>query len=418
LITSAIAATEGSLLYYNFRDIPPILIISSILSVIASNYVSLKLSKPFGEIEKMIKDFNANDKYCSTTAEKSTIEEFMNLRNFIIKSFRVQREKNRKEKEFAENARQVAHDIRSPIVALEVVAADLGDINERKSQVIKDVTKRVKEVADSLLAKYKEDHASSELISPLLESMVNECKLRVKKNLITISLQVDAPSRYVYADVQKIAFKRVISNLINNALEATSKGGKINIRMSESGSDVKIEVRDNGCGIPSDILPEIVKGGTSYGKEEGVGLGLSYAVNCIKSWGGDYNIHSKLGEGTIFEFTLPISGKRDVDSQLDLVFLDDIQAVTLAWEIRAEKVGREVATFNNAEAFTAFVKTCPHNINIYVDVDLGGNKKGQDVAKVLYELGYKNIYLTTGHDPSLFSDIDWIKGVIDKNPPF
>ncbi len=70
---------------------------------------------------------------------------------------------------------------------------------------------------------------------------------------------------------------------------------------------LQIEVKDNGCGISPDLLPKIMKGGISIGKQNGFGLGLSYANQRVKEWGGNLNIQSQLGIGTAVNINLPLS---------------------------------------------------------------------------------------------------------------
>ena len=53
---------------------------------------------------------------------------------------------------------------------------------------------------------------------------------------------------------------------------------------------------------------------------------------------------------------------------------------------------------------------------IYIDSELGNNVKGEDMARELKDKGYKNITITTGHEPDKFADLPWLK-VIGKEPP-
>lgn len=55
---------------------------------------------------------------------------------------------------------------------------------------------------------------------------------------------------------------------------------------------------------------------------------------------------------------------------------------------------------------------------IFVDSNLGNSIKGEDLSKIVFELGFKNIYLCTGYQASQFSDMPWIREVIGKEPYF
>jgi hypothetical protein len=49
---------------------------------------------------------------------------------------------------------------------------------------------------------------------------------------------------------------------------------------------------------------------------------------------------------------------------------------------------------------------------------LGGGNKGEEISKKIYEMGFKDIYLATGYEPNAFPAMPWIKGIIEKEPPW
>lgn len=109
-------------------------------------------------------------------------------------------------------------------------------------------------------------------------------------------------------------FERVVSNLLQNSVEATIEKSKmsageikprINIQMIEGDSRIGLTIRDNGIGIPRDILPRIGEVGFSYGKHGGNGVGLSSAKRWAESLGGELEIRSLEGTGTEVRLTLP-----------------------------------------------------------------------------------------------------------------
>lgn len=58
------------------------------------------------------------------------------------------------------------------------------------------------------------------------------------------------------------------------------------------------------------------------------------------------------------------------------------------------------------------------NSTIFVDSDLGHGFKGEDVARKVYERGYRTIYFATGFESNKFQQLDFIKGIVGKAPPF
>lgn len=102
----------------------------------------------------------------------------------------------------------------------------------------------------------------------------------------------------------------------------------------------------------------------------------------------------------------------------DCVFLDDSEPVTFVWKLVAEEKGVALTTFNDISLFKEYVQNCKKEVLIYIDSELQSSQRGEDIAKELYELGYRNIYISSGHPAEHFEHVTWVKGVIPKDPPF
>jgi len=98
--------------------------------------------------------------------------------------------------------------------------------------------------------------------------------------------------------------RRVLDNLIRNALEAMPDGGVLNIEAERRGDDVIIKVSDTGAGIKDEDLPKLFKPFHTT-KPKGIGLGLAYCKRTVEAHGGTITIESKEGEGATFTVTLP-----------------------------------------------------------------------------------------------------------------
>ncbi len=100
---------------------------------------------------------------------------------------------------------------------------------------------------------------------------------------------------------------QVIMNLVVNSAHAIESSGNIYIRTSAEPNSIKIEVEDDGCGIPDKVINKIFDPfftTKEIGKGTGLGLSLSYGI--IKKHGGELRVHSTVGKGTIFTIILPI----------------------------------------------------------------------------------------------------------------
>src|SRR5690606_30093321 len=101
---------------------------------------------------------------------------------------------------------------------------------------------------------------------------------------------------------------RMFNNLIKNAIEATlgRRRPKIKITLkSHDENNVLVEIRDNGFGIPNEVLPKIFKPNFTT-KSSGTGLGLAFVKQTITGMGGTIDYETKLNHGTTFYIIVPL----------------------------------------------------------------------------------------------------------------
>lgn len=146
-----------------------------------------------------------------------------------------------------------------------------------------------------------------------LESLVSEifdCLGRdFSKDGITVIMEFERDLR-IWAD--GISLQQVLMNLILNSREAMLvSGGVLTISGKEIDASIRMEVRDTGCGIPSEYLQKVfepfftTKTEKSDAARTGSGLGLAFCKRVVDAHGGTITVDSTVGEGTIFRITLP-----------------------------------------------------------------------------------------------------------------
>lgn len=117
---------------------------------------------------------------------------------------------------------------------------------------------------------------------------------------INVARELPEHLRTGLIDAEKI--RQVLLNLIKNASDAMPEGGHLRLRVIESENRVRIEVQDDGCGVPTDIDP-FEPFVTS--KPEGTGLGLPVALQIVQAHGGTLRYEPAEGGGTVFIMELP-----------------------------------------------------------------------------------------------------------------
>jgi hypothetical protein len=213
---------------------------------------------------------------------------------------------------------QMAHDIRSPLAALGMLARDLTEVSEEKRVLIRRSIDRIHEIANSLLGKrenpeqpYQSDSAwlkengRPQLLGLLLNSIASEKKVQYRaKPQIKIEFKPLAASYRCFSLVRAADFERVVSNLIDNAVESLDEEGRVSIGVYDEGEKNIVSIADNGRGIPKQYLPRITEQGFTFGKPRGCGLGLYHARTTVEAMGGSLEIQSTEGSGTVINLIL------------------------------------------------------------------------------------------------------------------
>ena len=124
-----------------------------------------------------------------------------------------------------------------------------------------------------------------------------------------VLLQVDLDRNLPPLQCDAAQIEQVALALVINAIDAMPHGGNlwVSTRTLPDGKQVELQVRDDGVGIPPEILPQIFDPFTTT-KEvgKGVGLGLAVSKGIVERHGGHIEVSSKLGEGTTFQIILPV----------------------------------------------------------------------------------------------------------------
>ncbi len=309
-------------------------------------------------------------------------------------------------------SRQVAHDIRSPLAALNLAISTFQDMPEEKRQLVKNATQRINDIANDLLKKdthsftsfadLKKDslqipqEASTILLPTLIDRIVSEKRIQYREK---IDVKIDADlnnsfGTFILGNASQLS--RIISNLLNNSVEALNdEKGEISVSLSGTQNHVLILIKDNGRGIPDNLLPNIGEMGFSHGKggvESGSGLGIYHAKKIVHSWGGNFKIKSKVNEGVSVEMEFPrisspdwFAGEIRLKSGTQIVCVDDDMSIHQIWKDRLEsldilKSALSLKSFTSPNEFLFY----PLDDNMFFLIDyefLNQNKSGIDLIK-------------------------------------
>jgi signal transduction histidine kinase len=144
--------------------------------------------------------------------------------------------------------------------------------------------------------------------SAVVDLAITLLRPRLESFNVSVSVNRKHPLPEIWADPDQL--KEVLVNLMVNACEAMVKGGSIIVTESEDflaglGRVVRIQIQDNGPGIPASMQEKIFQPFFSN-KEEGTGLGLSIAARIVEEHGGTIGVKSRSREGATFTILLPL----------------------------------------------------------------------------------------------------------------
>lgn len=266
----------------------------------------------------------------------------------------LQKTKIQEQENFATVASQVSHDIRSPLASLEMILASCKDIPEAKRIALRNATKSATAIADNLLCRYRRYESEKDteakelrsiLVSLALEEILSLKKSQYNNSLIKFNSCFEPTSSFVFIKADPSNFNRMISNLINNAVDAfEGKEGEIDLKLNLDDERVNIIIQDNGKGMPQEIIDKIMNNiAVTAGKKNGNGIGLAQVRNTLHISKGKMSIESEIGVGTKIILTFPKIGSPDwIAEEIVLhkgdtvVVLDDDDSIHDAWSARFE----------------------------------------------------------------------------------
>jgi len=277
---------------------------------------------------------NTSRRYGIMVALVASVVTLVSILTWLYSAWRAHRAQN--ERALAEQERQrrhwetigqmagtVAHEIRNPLNTVGMVAQRLGrefavpaaekaefselvDLLRSESDRVNRVVTEFLELGRPLALERRSigaDRAVIDAVAPL--------RLRAEREGVRLELE-DRCEGDVEVDVTR--FRQMMTNLVENALDAVSAGGTITVRSSCGPDGLQVEVADDGAGIDQTRIEAVLEPFVSF-KSRGTGLGLPLVKRLAEAHGGTFTIESNAGRGTTARVFIPTmttrSSKRD-----------------------------------------------------------------------------------------------------------
>ncbi len=304
------------------HEVVKILIASAIgvvlISFLLSYVLAKRFSRPIKSIQVSAKEFTKGklSARVGSIATKSGISEIAELaQTFNEMAFELEKVDEIRQS-FISN---VSHELRTPMTTIGGFVYGMMDDTipqDRQKEYLKivyDEVTRLSRLVNTFLdiSRMQADqtvlHQSNFDINEAIRIAIIGLEQRFEEKNIEVSLNFETENCYVYADSDSI--KRVLTNLLDNAIKFTNQDGEVRITVSTKQHEVFISVYNTGCGIPEDQQPMIFERLYKVDKsrsinKSGVGIGLYLVKNIIHAHGKKINLKSVEGEYAEFIFSL------------------------------------------------------------------------------------------------------------------
>ena len=277
-------------------------------------------SRPIGSLAVHYPSTHFNEK--SFLTEENTLLHKLSLEIAQILNHRIQKER---EEAFLQKVQHqdrlsilgeisagIAHELNTPLGNILGFAQLILD-GERNPQTLADAQKIMnsaiyaREIVKKMMFFSCELPQRFEFIS--VQKLVKDSiqLLEVSLSKLAFNVEMDFPEQELHAQIDSVQMTQVIFNLISNSIYASKDGSTISIKIIDKKENFKIQISDQGIGIPAGIQEKIFDPFfTTKPTGEGTGLGLSVVHGIIKAHKGTIHVASIENHGTTFSIDLPI----------------------------------------------------------------------------------------------------------------
>jgi len=268
----------------------------------------------FGDdIIGVLESVTMKERYCFTQQDVETLETLASIAAVAVQNARLF--------EQSDWVSEVIHEIRTPLTAI-LAYADLlqrSDISKmmrsKFATIIQQETERVNELATIFLDLARLESGRVQMqykpldIEKVISLAADVIRPSAEDKDRTLEIQIEANLPTTQGDPQRI--HQVLLNLLSNAVKYSDPGDIVTIEAHKEADDIVIAIIDTGPGIPeaqiSKLFQKFSRLPGNENKATGTGLGLVLARQIVEAHHGYINVKSKVGQGTTFYFSLPIT---------------------------------------------------------------------------------------------------------------
>jgi two-component system sensor histidine kinase HydH len=206
---------------------------------------------------------------------------------------------------------EVAHDMKTPLIAIGGFAGQVcgklqpQDSDRRKLEIVMQETARLEALVKNMLdfGKPLEVQPEQTRLNELVLQTMETVRRVAQDEGVELEADLDPYLPSLMLDAPRV--KRVLINLMTNAVQASPEGERVRVKTRQNKQKVRLEVIDHGCGIPEQTKKSIFHPFVST-KKGGTGLGLAISKKIVKAHGGEISFQSDGEKGATFTLRFPL----------------------------------------------------------------------------------------------------------------
>ena len=304
-------------------------LVAFVLAVIFAAWMGNWIVKPLQTIEEASRNLSNGEYQQIPLQGPDEVQALAGAYNEMIDQVQASQQSQR---DFVAN---VSHELKTPLTSIQGFSqamldgtVDSGPALTKAAGIIKTEADRMYRLVVDLLDLARFDAGTIVLdrkaldLSKLLTHVVNQLIPQAAEARVKLSLDVD-PLPTCVGDEDRLA--QVFTNLVDNAIKHTPVNGFVKLNARSEAGLVRVKIIDSGKGIPEEHLGRIferfykVDGSRKKEGKPGTGLGLAIAQQIVQSHEGAISVRSTLGEGSVFEVTIPVVKADDQTVLMDIM---------------------------------------------------------------------------------------------------
>jgi two-component system sensor histidine kinase BaeS len=279
------------------------------LAILASLLFSRRLTRPIKELARAASAIGRGDLTRRVEAPgKDEVGSLSGTFNRMADALQTQESLRRK------LIADVAHELRTPLTVirgeLEAMMDGMIPVDQERLQSLHDEAGRLKKMVEGIEELNRAEASSLSLhmqplrLAEFLANIVERFRPLFEQKGVALDLRpIGDPTAFV--DPEKMS--QVIVNLLNNALKATEKGGRVSVEAAAVARESRITVEDSGSGIAPGDMEHIFER-FYHGPGGGLGIGLTIVKELVEAQGGRIEVKSAPGKGSTFSLFFPSKG--------------------------------------------------------------------------------------------------------------